>query len=129
MNRRWIRIDRAHRAFDCSESEFDAVLDQAGSVSGVTDIGDNDISSHKTSARDDSFDELQLAEAINAELAMLASLQRRDRILKGQRELSEQQAEQANQGILLAELHAATLSSRLSPKGELQEPSTNPQTS
>lgn len=109
MNRRWIRIDRAHRAFDCSESEFDAVLNEAESVLGLPDRDSQEILTQKPSDQGDEFDEMQLVEAFNSELAELAALQRRDRFMNRQRTLSEQQLEQVRHGRLLAELYASTL--------------------
>ena len=111
MNHRWIRIDRAHRAFDCSESEFDAVLSDAESVSGLPDGDSQEILTQKNSQHGDEFDQMQLVEAINSELAQLAALQRRDRFVKRQRELSKQQIEQTRHGQLLAKLHASQLKS------------------
>ncbi len=111
MNRRWIRIDRAHRAFDCLESEFDAVLNDAGSESGLLGSDSQETRTLKNLDQGDDFDELQLVEAMNAELAQLAALQRHDRFVKRQQNLSEQQFEQATLGRLLAELHASQLKS------------------
>ncbi len=109
MNRRWIRIDRAHRAFDCSDLEFDALLNEAGSKSVSAEMDTKEISIQDASAPRGEFGELELVEAINAELAQLAALQRRDRFLQQERAQSEKKDEQTTQGRLLADLHANSL--------------------
>jgi len=109
MNRRWIRIDRAHRAFDCSELEFDVLLNEAESKSASAEMDSKEISIQDASNPSSIFGELELVEAINAELAQLAALQRRDRFIQRERAQSGRETEEATQGRLLADLHANSL--------------------
>ncbi len=79
-----------------TESDFSGLCSQA------VDSSDSDITNIEA-------DDFRLQEAINAELALLASLQRRERITKSEREQTEQTLERIKQGKILADLHAATL--------------------
>ncbi len=109
MDRRWIRIDRAHRIFDCSPGEFDAVLVEARAD---CDFSEGTCKSLRYSGSEIGrieADDFQLQEAINAELALFASLQRRERILKSEREIDEQAFEGIEEGKKLADLYTAML--------------------
>lgn len=109
MDRRWIRIDRAHRTFDCSPREFDAVLVEARTEGDFSERNSQAFGSSDSNIGRMEADDFQLLEAINAELALLASLQRRERITKSEREQTEQTRERTEQGKMLADLHAASL--------------------
>ncbi len=109
MDRRWIRIDRAHRTFDCSSNEFDALLFEARTDSESSSINDKVSANRALDYINQNDSEFQLLEAINAELAELASLQRRERFIKLERERFDNEIERTAQGHLLAELHAAWL--------------------
>jgi len=109
MDRRWIRIDRAHRTFDCSSGEFDAVLVEARADSDFSGCSSQGLASSGSEIERIEVDNFQLQEAINAELALLASLQRCERILKSEREQTEKTFERIEEGKKLADLHAATL--------------------
>ena len=109
MDRRWIRIDRAHQLFDCPPGEFATVLTAAQLESGFSEMDTQFVRNSDSKDRKLIVDDFQLLEAINAELALLANLQRRERILRADREQSEHEFEKAEHGKLLADLHAATL--------------------
>jgi hypothetical protein len=54
-------------------------------------------------------DDFQLQEAINAELALLANLQRRERIVKSELEQAEETQNRVQQSQILADQHAECL--------------------
>jgi hypothetical protein len=73
MHERRLRIDSPHQSFDCSVEEFTAMLD-ATNRRFTFPVAQCD--------RLDHSDNLEWTELINAELALLASLQRRERLSK-----------------------------------------------
>lgn len=115
MDRRWIRIDQAHRVFEYSDVEFGAILAVAQSASGLVndDRNQGSLSANPMKLEADSklaiVEKYQLVEAINAELAEFASLQRQERFIQNERNRIAQEQAQVIQGQLLAQLFAASL--------------------
>jgi hypothetical protein len=116
MDRRWIRIDRAHRTFDCSSSEFDALLVEARSQDGPSGLSGNAFGPVKSDIERLEADVFLIQEAINAELALLANLQRRDRIIRMEQEQAEEARNRAQLGQILADQHAELLQYTESPR-------------
>jgi DNA-directed RNA polymerase subunit H (RpoH/RPB5) len=116
MDRRWIRIDQAHRALDAPAEEFEAILKTAKSP--PPELASIELENGKPSAVSPetatcaSEEAFQLLEAINAELAQLASIQRRDRFLRAIRDKSADDGEKTREGTLLADLHALSLAAQ-----------------
>lgn len=109
MNRRWIRIDRAHRTFDCSPREFDAMLVEARAEDELGGASRESFGQDEWETEGIEADDFQLQEAINAELAILANLQRRERILKSELEQAEKARRLEQWGEILADQHAEWL--------------------
>lgn len=109
MDRRWIRIDQSHRSFDCSSTEFETLLEEARSVAHARVDSQERQQSEDPAAPMLPAEYFQLVEEINAELAELAALQRRDRFVKAEYERSARIAIETESGNLKAKLHAASL--------------------
>jgi|GEM_PF-4740445 len=106
MSRRWIRIDSAHQSFDCSANEFDRLLSEAQSNVDLPCQLKREVYNPSDVP---SMDDCRLIEAINAELAELTNLQRRDRLSEQESSRHQRAQEHAIHGKMLADLHAASL--------------------
>ncbi len=109
MSRRWIRIDRAHRTFDCSPGEFAAMLLEARAEEDFSGMSRDTLEPEESDLTRIEANDFQLQEAINAELALLANLQRRERILKSELQHASEAQDLAKLGQILADQHAESL--------------------